>query len=91
MPNTGLFYLYEVVSETERATAANSAQLKVVRAECLTCRCVFTASGPPSLVNLPGGGAILQCPGCPVHQAIAAARFADFMERFPAGSTSTPT
>lgn len=85
MANTGLFYLYEVVSGPGEALGKNCTGLKEVRAECMLCRTAFTASGPPTLVNIPGGGVTLHCPGCGVRQAIAAARFAEFAERFPDG------
>jgi len=86
MANTGLFYLYEVESSPGEALGENCTGVKEVRAECMICRTAFAASEPPTLVNIPGGGAKLQCPGCGVHQAIAAARFAEFAERFPDGA-----
>lgn len=91
MANTGLFYLYDVVSDRGEGIGDNSTGIKDVRAECMACRTAFTASGPPTLVNIPGGGVMLQCPNCSVHQAIAAARFAEFAERFPKGTSAKPS
>ncbi len=86
MPNTGLFYLYEVTGTPSDATETSCGSIKAVRAECLACRHVFLAEEPPALLNISGGGAALQCPACPNRQAVSGARFADFVERFPQGN-----
>lgn len=87
MPNTGLFYLYEVVRNPGQKTYAAHPSIESVRAECLACRHVFVATQPPGLLNIFGGGAALTCPRCPNRQAISDARFADFIVRFPTGNT----
>lgn len=91
MANTGLFYLYDVVNDRCDGIGDNRNVVKEVRAECMACRTAFTTSGPPTLVNIPGGGVMLQCPNCTVHQAIASARFAEFAERFPKGRSAEPS
>lgn len=86
MPNTGKFYLYEVGSKDPPDEHSSYPTIGVVRAECLSCHDVFSARDQPALTNIPGGGAALTCGKCGTRQAISAARFADFMERFPTGS-----
>ena len=87
MPNTGLFYLYEVVRTPGQKTAGTHPFINSVRAECLACRHVFLTAQPPCLLNIFGGGAALTCPRCSNRQAISDARFADFVARFPTGNT----
>jgi hypothetical protein len=87
MPNTGLFYLYEVVRNPCQSINGTHSCIESVRAECLACRHVFLATQEPALLNIFGGGAALTCPRCSNRQAISDARFADFVVRFPSGNT----
>lgn len=91
MPDTGLFFLFEVCGSPPSATATAAAYttIDLVRAQCISCLGTFKASEPPDLQNLPGGGAVIVCPECGARQAIAGARFAEFVERFPAGNCTT--
>lgn len=86
MPNTGLFYLFEVEGNPSQATQATCGSIGRVVAQCLACQNIMRASKPPELLNIVGGGAVLQCPACPNRQAISGARFAEFMQRFPTGN-----
>jgi len=86
VPNTGLFYLYEVSGKPRRATEVTCESISSVRAECLSCHEMISMSSPPLLVNIAGGGAALQCPSCGVRQAVSGARFADLIQR----SSATP-
>lgn len=86
MPNTGLFYLLAVTGNPREATQTTCDAITTVRAECLSCHDLLCISEPPWLVNISGGAAAIQCPKCGIRQAISAARFADFIERFPAGA-----
>lgn len=86
MPNTGLFYLYEVVGNPSQATQTSCSAIESVRAECLACHHVFWATEAPALINISGGGAALICPKGDSRQAISGARFADFVARFPVGN-----
>jgi len=90
MPDTGVFYLLEIRSDCLVAAHPDSVRVEYVYAKCLFCSHVFRASGEPSLIRLPRGGAVLQCPDCGVRQAIAGRRIAEFMDRFPTGSSSPP-
>jgi hypothetical protein len=83
MPNTGLFYLFEVEGNPSQASQSTCGSLSRVAAQCLACNNIMRATKPPELLNIAGGGAVLQCPACPNRQAISGARFADFMQRFP--------
>lgn len=56
MPNTGLFYLFDVRVAGGQASSDADAKVLSVHAECLSCRHVANATSPPSLVNIPGGG-----------------------------------
>lgn len=89
MPDTGVFYLYEIQSDYDVAAHPDTVHVDCVYAKCLYCSHLFRAYEEPSLIRLPRGGAVLECPKCAVRQAIAGRRFADFMERFPSG-ISTP-
>lgn len=88
MPNTGLFYLFEVACDPGQTAATSCGTIGEVQAQCLSCRHVFKASAPPALLNIYGGGAVLRCPRCAIHQAISGARFNDFANRFPAGNAA---
>lgn len=87
MPDTGLFFLFEVCGSPANEPAFTTIDL--VRAQCITCLGTFKASEPPHLRNLPGGGAVIVCPECGARQAIAGARFAEFVKRFPSGNCTT--
>ncbi len=89
MPDTGLFFLFEVCGSPTPANDSGYTTIDLVRAQCITCLGTFKASEPPDLHNLPGGGAVIRCPECGARQAIAGARFAEFVERFPAGNCTT--
>lgn len=86
MPDTGMFYLYEVCCHPTRAAGQSYAEIDFIRAECNACRTIFKATAPPILVALECGGAVLSCPTCEARQAIAGARFAEYMIRFPSGN-----
>jgi hypothetical protein len=87
VPDTGLFYLLDVVGIPAGSTQTTVNAILSVRAECLTCHHEMAVAAP-WLVNITGGGAVLDCPVCRTRQAISGARFAAFLERFPAGATS---
>jgi len=87
VPDTGLFYLLAVVGMPAGSTQTTVNAILSVRAECLTCHYTMEITAP-WLVNIPGGGAVLDCPACRTRQAISGARFAAFIERFPGGVTS---
>ena len=59
-----------------------------VQAECLFCHRVTQADARPSLVNIPGGGAVLECPACGSRQATSTARFVEFSRRSVGGPAS---
>lgn len=87
MTDTGLFYLLDVVGLPAGCTQTTVNAILSVRAECLSCHHTMELAAP-RLVNIPGGGAVLDCPVCRSRQAISGARFAAFIERFPNGVTS---
>jgi hypothetical protein len=88
--DTGLFYLLDVVGLPTGSTQTTVNAILSVRAECLTCHHTMEVAAP-RLVNIPGGGAVLDCPVCRTRQAISGARFAAFIERFPDGASSPRT
>ena len=88
MPNTGRFYLFEVNVQPGRPDSGEEPKVLSVQAECLSCHHVTSAAAPPSLVNIPGGGAVLECPACGSRQAISAARFVEFSQRSAGGPAS---
>lgn len=88
MPDTGVFYLFEIQSDFSAAVHPDTVHMHCVYAKCLYCSHLFRASEGPSLIRLPRGGAVLECPKYAVRQAIAGRRFAEFMERFPTGSSA---
>lgn len=85
--DTGLFYLLAVVGVPAGSTQTTVNAILSVRAQCLTCHHTMEAAAP-RLMNIPGGGAVLDCPVCHARQAISGPRFAAFLERFPDGATS---
>lgn len=89
MPNTGLFYLFEVNVQPSRPGSDEEPMALNVQAECLSCHRVTNATAPPSLVNIPDGGAVLECPACGSRQAISAARFMEFSQRSAGGPASS--
>lgn len=82
MPDTGMFYLYEVGCDRSGDGASPGPLVEFVRAECNSCQRIFHASEPPCLQNIAEGGAVLVCPACGQRQAVAIARFEEFVARF---------
>lgn len=85
MPDTGLFHLFEVSRIPGAATQTTINVILCVRAECLSCHQTLRATAPPALLNISGGGAVLECPVCFSRQPISGARFVDFLDRYPHG------
>lgn len=85
MPNTGLFYLLEVVGPPGARDPHVLRRLDFVRAQCLHCNAVLSLSGAPGLVNVAHGAAVLTCTQCNNRQAISGVRFADFARRVQRG------
>lgn len=86
MPDTGLFYLYEVLCAAKPSADDSCGPLQFVRAQCIGCCAILEATSAPSLLNIPGGGAVITCMECGSRQAISGARFAEFVRRFPMGN-----
>lgn len=86
MPDTGLFYLMDVIAMPGASTQTTLNAILSVRAECLTCHHTMQVETQPSLTNILGGGAMLDCPTCRTRQAISGERFAAFFQRFPSGA-----
>lgn len=89
MPDTGLFYLFEVCCSPTKLPGNAFPEVEFVRAQCHPCRNIFKATELPSLKAIDGGGAAITCPKCGARQAISGARFAEYMERFPSGNCDT--
>ena len=85
MPDTGTYFLYEVKMIDGPNAPGN---LLFAQCQCLRCHHHFVADTQPELVNIPGGGAVIKCPECGVHQAIAAQTFVDYLARFPSGKST---
>jgi hypothetical protein len=85
MPNTGLFYLLDVIGDASQEDPQALNRLAFVRAQCLQCHAILSLSGPPGLVNVAHGAAVLTCDRCTNRQAISGARFADFVRRVQHG------
>lgn len=85
MPNTGLFYLLEVVGQASDGDPHLLHHLDFVRAQCLHCHAILSLSAAPGLVNVAHGAAVLSCDRCNNRQAISGARFADFTRRVQRG------
>lgn len=85
MPNTGLFYLLDVVGDASEGDPHLLHRLNFVRAQCLHCHAILSLSGAPGLVNVAHGAAVLTCERCSNRQAISGARFADFTRRAQRG------
>lgn len=85
MPDTGMFYLYEVGCRPFVDSPKQVTSIDFVRASCNRCRRVFYACDPPHIKNIAEGGAVLRCPACGNHQAISIARFEEFVARFSNG------
>ncbi len=83
MPNTGMFRLLVVVPNT----TSDRMRIDLVRAECMSCRSMICLFEPPHLVNIPAGGVSLTCTQCGGRQGISAARFIEFMAKFPCGQS----
>lgn len=86
MPDTGLFYMFEVCCSPTKTAQHAYPEIEFIRVQCSTCRHIFRATEPPSLEAFDGGGAAITCPQCGKRQAISGARFAEYMERFPSGN-----
>lgn len=89
MPDTGMFYLFEVCCSPEAVDGEAYSEIDFVRAECNSCQSIFKGTRPPRLEPIKGGGAVINCPGCGARQAVAGARFAEYMARFPSGNCDT--
>lgn len=89
MPDTGMFYLYEVAFHPDTGPQSAPQSIEFIRAECNGCRRMFQARSAPLLENVAGGGAVLSCPSCGERQAISIARFVDFVARFPHGNVDS--
>lgn len=89
MPDTGMFHLFEVCCHPLRDAGAAYPEIEFIRAQCHGCGAIFKATQPPVLETIEGGGAVLSCPTCSARQAIAGARFAEYMARFPSGNCET--
>lgn len=87
MPDTGEFYLFEVDCKRPPKAGPNSLKVEWIHARCNRCRRGFMGSSPPDVVNLPTGGALLECPNCASRQVISGQMFADFIAKFPIGVT----
>lgn len=85
MPNTGLFYLLDVIGDASQEDPQALNRLDFVRAQCLHCHAILSLSGAPGLVNVAHGAAVLTCDRCNNRQAISGARFADFVRRVQHG------
>lgn len=89
MPDTGVFYLFEVCCSPTKPARDAFPEIEFVRAQCNPCRNIFKATEPPGLDAIDGGGAAITCPKCGARQAISGARFAEYMQRFPSGNCDT--
>lgn len=89
MPDTGMFYMFEVCCSPTKLAGDAFPEVEFVRALCNGCRNLFKATEPPSLDPIDGGGAAITCPECGARQAISGARFAEYMARFPSGNCET--
>jgi len=85
MPNTGLFYLLDVIGDASQDDPQALNRLAFVRAQCLQCHAILSLSGAPGLVTVAHGAAVLTCHRCNNRQAISGARFADFVRRVQHG------
>lgn len=90
MPDTGEFYLFEVDCKRPPKAGANSLNVEWIHARCNRCRRSFIGISPPEVVNLPVGGALLECPSCATRQVISVQTLADFVAKFPTGVTPPP-
>ncbi|PTT66158.1 hypothetical protein DBR34_00860 [Stenotrophomonas sp. HMWF003] len=89
MPNTGLFYLLDVIGDASQEDPQALSRLTFVRAQCLQCHAILSLSGAPGLVNVAHGAAVLTCERCKNRQAISGARFADLVRRVEHGLIPT--
>lgn len=87
MPDTGMFFLYEVRCQRSIDSAGHHTVVKRVQAQCNGCRRAFKAESPPTLQNIAQGGAVLTCPACERRQAISIARFEEFVARFASSAS----
>ncbi|MGR4897404.1 hypothetical protein ACIPR8_19345 [Stenotrophomonas sp. LARHCG68] len=78
MPNTGQFYLHEVIGQTDERDRL--LQITRVECRCLACCHNLSARLNDGLIDLQRG-AVLICPTCGNRQAISIARFDCFLER----------
>ncbi|OEZ02441.1 hypothetical protein BIY45_01165 [Stenotrophomonas sp. BIIR7] len=85
MPNIGSFYLFEVDCNGLTASGPEAVKVHWLYAQCTHCGQNFLGTCPPTLVNIPDGGTVVECPNCASRQAVAGQTFVDFMARFPTG------
>lgn len=90
MPDTCEFYLFEVDCNRPPKSGADSLRVEWIHARCNRCRRSFMGTSPPDVVNLPTGGALLECPNCSCRQVVSGQMLADFMARFPTGVGDPP-
>ena len=88
MPNTGVFYLQEVLGR-KAGWPERFIEITRVRATCSRCSRMVHADKLPELESI-AGGTILQCPGCGARQAISNARFDLFDSRHKGDIKQTP-